>query len=140
MPEINPTQNILSRSVEIKGTLKFQNELILDGKIDGEISSADGFLTVGQNAEVRGDINTKSVVIFGRVFGNVTVEERCELKANSELIGDLKSPRLMMEEGSTFNGNSEVTPNKVNMWKPEIVRQPAAPAGDHSVKRAHRAP
>ncbi len=118
---INNPKNILSRDVEIKGSIKFQNELIIDGKIEGEITS-EGVLTVGENAEIKGEIRTKSVTVLGRVNGNITVQERCELKAKAQLVGDLKAARLTIEEGATFVGKSEVTPNKVNMPKPELVR------------------
>ena len=122
MPDITPVnKNILSSDVEIKGSIKFQNELIIDGKIEGEIISS-GILTVGENAEVRGEIKTKSVTVLGKVHGNITVDERCELKTRAQLIGDLKAARLMIEEGATFVGKSEVTPNKIQMKQPEIVR------------------
>ena len=121
MPEINTVKNILSSDVEIKGSIKFQNELIVDGKIEGEITSS-GVLTVGENAEIRGEIKTKSVTVLGKVHGNITVEERCELKTRAQLIGDLKAARLMIEDGATFVGKSEVTPNKVAMKQPEVVR------------------
>lgn len=115
--------NALSSDVEIKGTIKFQNDLTIDGKVEGEISSTNGTLTVGQNAEIRSsEIKTKSAVLYGRVNGNITVEERCELKSNAQLYGDLKAARLVIEEGATFVGKSEVTPNKVTQMKPEIVR------------------
>jgi cytoskeletal protein CcmA (bactofilin family) len=126
MPEPT-TKNILSSDVEIKGSLKFQNELTIDGKIEGEITST-GVLTVGENAEIKGEIKTKSVTVLGKVHGNITVEERCELKAHAALYGDLKATRLIIEEGATFVGKSEVTPNKVAMRQPEIVRAPAAAA------------
>jgi cytoskeletal protein CcmA (bactofilin family) len=128
MPEINPTsKNILSSDVEIKGSIKFLNELVIDGKLEGEIISA-GVLTVGENAEIRGEIKTKSVTVLGKVHGNITVEERCELKTRAQLIGDLKAARLMIEEGATFVGKSEVTPNKIAMKQPpEVVRTPEAP-------------
>ena len=119
---INNSKNILSSDVEIKGSIKFQNDLMVDGKIEGEILSP-GILVVGENAEVRGEIKTKSVTVHGKVQGNITVEERCELKARAQLIGDLKAARLVIEEGATFVGKSEVTPNRVAM-KPEIVRTP----------------
>jgi cytoskeletal protein CcmA (bactofilin family) len=122
------SKNILSSDVEIKGSLKFQNELTIDGKIEGEISSS-GVLTVGENAEIKGEIKTKSVTILGRVHGNITVEERCELKAKAVLHGDLKATRLVIEDGATFVGKSEVTPNKVAMRQPEIVRPPATGTG-----------
>jgi cytoskeletal protein CcmA (bactofilin family) len=64
------------------------------------------------------------------VHGNITVEERCELKTHAVLMGDLKSARLIIEEGATFVGKSEVTPNKVAMKQPEIVRgEPKAAVG-----------
>jgi cytoskeletal protein CcmA (bactofilin family) len=125
MPEITNAKNLLSSDVEIKGSLKFQNDLTIDGKIEGEINSP-GSLTVGENAEVRGEIKTKSVIVLGKVNGNITVEERCELKGRAQLIGDLKAARLVIEEGATFVGKSEVTPNKIAM-KPEIVRHPDSP-------------
>ena len=107
----NPNKNILSKDVEIKGNIKFTNELIIDGKIEGEISS-DGVLTVGENADIRGEIKTKSVTVLGKVNGNITVSERCELRARAHLVGDLKAARLVIEEGATFVGKSEVTTNK----------------------------
>ena len=121
------SKNLLSADVEIKGSIKFQSELTIDGKVEGEISS-NGVLTVGENAEIKGEIKTKSVTVLGKVHGNITVEERCELKAHAVLYGDLKATRLVIEEGATFVGKSEVTPNKVAMRQPEIVRAPGAPA------------
>jgi cytoskeletal protein CcmA (bactofilin family) len=117
------SKNLLSADVEIKGSLKFQNDLTIDGKIEGEISSP-GILTVGENAEIRGEIKTKSVTVFGKVHGNITVEERCELKSHAVLHGDLKAARLVIEDGATFVGKSEVTPNRIAMKQPEIVRAP----------------
>jgi len=122
MPDIpTNTKNILSADVEIKGSIKFQNELTVDGKVEGEINSS-GILTVGENSEIKGEIKTKSVTVLGKVHGNITVEERCELKARAVLYGDLKATRLIIEEGATFVGKSEVTPNKVAMRQPEVVR------------------
>ncbi len=122
MADSTSSKNILSSDIVIKGSIKFQNELIFDGKLEGEISSP-GILTVGENAEIRGEIKTKSVTVLGKVHGNITVEERCELKTRAQLIGDLKAARLQIEDGATFVGKSEVTPNKVAM-KPEVVRSP----------------
>ncbi len=107
-----PNKNNLSKDVEIKGSIKFANEFVFDGNLEGEISSVDGVLTVGENADVRGEVKSKTVIVKGKVHGNITVQERCELHSRSQLIGDLKAARLVIEEGATFVGKSEVTPNK----------------------------
>jgi cytoskeletal protein CcmA (bactofilin family) len=118
------SKNVLANDVEITGTLKFENELIFDGKLDGEIIS-EGVLTLGKNAQVKGEIKTKAVTVHGTVNGNISVTERCELKASSQLNGDLKAMRIVIEEGATFIGKSEVTPSKSVAAAPRSVA-PAA--------------
>src|SRR6195256_1072943 len=128
-------KDILSSDVEIKGSIKFQKELLIDGKVEGEINS-EGVLTIGEHADIRGEIKTKSIIVFGKVQGNITVNERCELKSKCTLQGDLKAARLIIEEGATFVGKSEVTSGmsvtaaKPGSSRPEIVRhdEPAKPA------------
>lgn len=126
MADSIPGKNLLSADVEIKGSIKFQNELVIDGKVEGEITST-GVLTVGENAEIRGEIKTKSVTVFGKVHGNITVDERCELKGRAVLQGDLKAARLAIEDGATFVGKSEVTPVKGAIKPSEPTRNPAPP-------------
>jgi cytoskeletal protein CcmA (bactofilin family) len=127
MPDPTAGKNLLSADVEIKGSIKFTNDLTIDGKVEGEINSA-GTLTIGENAEIKGEIKTKSVTVYGKVNGNITVEERCELKGHAVLHGDLKAARLVIEDGATFVGKSEVTPNKIAMRAPEVVRTSEAKA------------
>ena len=117
-------KDVLSSDVEIKGSIKFQKELLIDGKVEGEINS-DGVLTIGENADIRGEIKTKSITVYGKVQGNITVGERCELKSRCTLQGDLKAARLVIEEGATFIGKSEVT---------------SGPAGSNSAKALHQRP
>lgn len=104
---MSSSKNILSSDVEIVGNLKFSHDLIIDGKIEGEVVS-DGNLTVGENAHVRGEIKTKSVTVFGQVDGNITVSDRCELKSNAKLCGDIAAGTLAIEEGAMFMGASRV--------------------------------
>ena len=132
-------KDILSSDVEIKGSIKFQKELLIDGKVEGEINS-EGVLTIGENADIRGEIKTKSIMVFGKVHGNITVNERCELKSKCTLQGDLKAARLVIEEGATFIGKSEVTSGmsvtaaKHRASRPEIVRNDES--GQACVRRA----
>jgi len=100
-------RNVLSSDVEIKGSIKFSNDLVVDGKIEGHINS-DGSLTVGENARITAEIKTRSVVIYGKVYGNIEVTHNVELKANCELVGDIKAASLSIEPGSIFVGKSIV--------------------------------
>ena len=124
-PTTTSGKNVLAADVDVKGTIRFENELIFDGKLEGEIISEGGNLTVGKNATITGEIKTKSVVVHGNINGNITVAERCELKASSQLSGDLTAQRIIIEEGAMFVGKSEVTPNR--QTKPQIPANPDNP-------------
>ena len=101
------SKNSLSNDVEIKGKLRFSRDLFIDGRIEGEVNS-EGDLTIGENAQIIGDIKTRSVVVFGKVHGNITVTDRCELKQKAELNGDVTASKLAIEEGAVFLGSSTV--------------------------------
>lgn len=107
MPPVSSSKNVLSSDVEIKGSIKFSHDLIIDGKIEGEVVS-DGNLTIGENAVIKGELKTRGVTIFGKVEGNIHVTDRCELKSNAILIGDISAGTLSIEEGATFMGQSSV--------------------------------
>lgn len=100
-------RNILSNDVHIKGSVRFTNDLLVDGRIEGEISS-DGALTVAENAHIKAEVRTKSVVIYGKVHGNITCTDRVEIKASAEMVGDVKAGTLSIEPGAVFVGKSEV--------------------------------
>ena len=108
-----PTQAgaLLSRGVSIKGSVKFLNELFIDGEVEGTIDST-GTLTIGEHGRIRGEIRTKSVKVRGTVEGNIFVTERCELQASCTLRGDIEAPRLMIDENVTFRGNAKVGTGK----------------------------
>src|SRR5215471_881578 len=115
----------LSSDVEIKGSIKFHKELLIDGKVEGKIKS-DGLLTIGENADIRAEIKVKSITVYGKLQGNMTVGERCELKSTATMQGDLKAPRLVIEEGATFIGQSELPndtlPGKFDRARTKIVQ------------------
>src|SRR5215469_1550146 len=115
------SKNVLNSDVELTGNLKFTGELTFDGKLDGDISS-EGVLTLGDNAVIRGNLNVNSVVVRGKVNGNVSAREKIEIKAKAELFGDVRAPRLVIEEGVTFVGKSEVNPNKAAPAAPPTPR------------------
>jgi cytoskeletal protein CcmA (bactofilin family) len=83
-----------------------------DGKLDGEIQT-DGTLTLGDSAIINGNINAQTVVVRGKVNGNISAKEKIEIKTKAELFGDIRASKLVVEEGVTFVGKTEVNPNKV---------------------------
>jgi cytoskeletal protein CcmA (bactofilin family) len=119
------TRNVLSSDVEIKGTVKFNNDLVVDGKIEGEITS-DGNLTVGENARLRAEIKTGTVVVYGKVHGNITAAERVELKASGEVVGDIKTKTLSIEAGAIFVGKSTVGTPTAAPAQAATANKPAA--------------
>jgi cytoskeletal protein CcmA (bactofilin family) len=119
------TRNVLSSDVEIKGTVKFANDLVVDGKIEGEIAS-DGNLTVGENARIKAEVKTATVVVYGKVHGNLTATERVDLKATAEVIGDIKAKTLSIEAGAIFVGKSTVGAPAQAPAQPAAAAKPAA--------------
>ena len=106
-PTQQPKSGVLSSGVSIKGSVKFASELVIDGEVEGTITSG-GRLTVGKNAHIRGEINTRSVTVYGTIDGNVTAEERCELHSGCTLRGDIEAPRLVVDEDATFLGSAKI--------------------------------
>ena len=106
------SKNVLTAGVEIKGSLKFSGELSFDGKLEGDIQS-DGILNLGETAAISGNIAAQSVVVRGKVNGNISAAEKIEIKSNAELFGDIRATKLVVEEGVTFVGKTEVNPNKI---------------------------
>ncbi len=119
------SKNTLASDVEIKGNLKFSGELTFEGKLDGEIQT-DGTLHLGDTAVINGNINAQSVVVRGKVNGNITAKEKIDIKSKAELFGDIRAASLAIEEGVTFVGKTEVNPNKVAPTAP-LVRPGEVP-------------
>ena len=109
--ELPRSGGILSSGVSIKGTVKFQKELLIDGAVEGRIDS-NGRLTIGEHAQITGEIRTKSVIVDGTVDGNITAGERCELRAGCTVRGDIESPRLVVDEAATFIGSAKIATTK----------------------------
>ncbi len=107
------TRNVLNQDVTVVGTLRFTDDLLVDGVVEGEITS-EGVLTVGVNATIQSDekhkaaIRTKSAIIHGKVIGDVVVTDRVELSATAELAGDVTAEKISIQEGAVFVGHCTV--------------------------------
>ena len=130
------SKNALNSDVEIKGNIKFSGELAFDGKLDGEIHT-DGILTLGDSAVINGNIAAQSVVVRGKVNGNINAKEKIDIKSKAELFGDLRATKLVIEEGVTYVGKTEVNPNKVTPTAPP-ARPVEAPKSPEPARAAAR--
>lgn len=99
--------NVLSTGIEINGSIRFSNDMIIYGKIEGEITSEKGKITIGETAQIKGDVSAGDVTVYGKIEGKVT-SQRCELKDKSKVNGDIKSRVFSMEEGAQLSGHTEI--------------------------------
>lgn len=128
-------KNVLNSDVEIKGSLKFSGDLTFDGKLEGEIHS-DGTLNLGESANINGNIDAQTVVVRGKINGNIKAKEKIDIKARTELFGDIRAPKLAIEEGVTFVGKTDVNPNKISPAPPSA---PARPVDSRKVSESTKA-
>ena len=103
-------QSVISKDVEITGTIKSSGSIRVDGKLDGELHST-GDAVIGPSAQIKGNIVVNSATIEGGVQGNVTAKDRIEMKSTARVTGDIRAKRLSVEDGVTFIGRSEVNPS-----------------------------
>ena len=103
---------VIGKSVVIRGELSGNEDLFIDGDVEGTVSLPESRLTVGPNAQVRADINAREVVVFGHLTGNVKATGRVDLRQSALVKGDILAGRLSIEESAVLTGRVElkVTP------------------------------
>jgi cytoskeletal protein CcmA (bactofilin family) len=99
---------IIGQSIQIKGELTGNEDLTIDGTVEGNIELKDHSLTIGPNGNIKADINAKKVTIIGEVQGNVTAEETVEIRETGKLRGNIVAPRLVIADGAFFKGSVEM--------------------------------
>lgn len=100
----------IGKSITIKGDLSGNEDLVVEGNVEGRIELPNNQLTIGANGNVKADVSAKSVVIVGKVAGNVVGVERVQIEATGSVQGDVRTPRLVVQEGATLNGSVEMGP------------------------------
>ena len=95
----------VGKSTTFKGELIGEEDLEIEGRIEGSVNVPDHQVTVGPGGNVTADVQSKSVVIVGRIEGNVIASERVEIHNAGVVEGDIKAPALVIQEGATVNGN-----------------------------------
>jgi cytoskeletal protein CcmA (bactofilin family) len=90
----------LGSSLRIKGEITGDEDLKVDGKIEGPISLPEHRLTVWSGAQVNGKIVAREIVVYGEVKGNLYGRDRVEIKKDGSVVGELTTARIMIEDGA----------------------------------------
>ena len=99
----------LSPSMRVKGEISGNEDLLVDGKVEGSISVGEHRLTVGHNGHVTGGLAAREIIVRGKVDGNPNVvSESIEIKKDAAIIGNVKTRRIVIEDGAGFKGSIEI--------------------------------
>ena len=98
----------LGPSIVVKGEISSEEDLQIDGKVIGNISLRGNRLTVGRSAELNSEINAREIIVYGSASGNLRARDRVEIKKDGQVIGDITTSRISIEEGAYFKGHIEI--------------------------------
>lgn len=110
-PEQGEITAFLGKGTEFKGVLSFEGTIRVDGKVEGEVVSKDT-LIAGDGAYLQGEITVGTIISSGKIFGNINASQKVHIIAPGHIQGNIKTPKLIIEEGVTFDGKSEMTGEK----------------------------
>lgn len=98
----------LGSGLHVKGEISGNEDLAIDGSVEGLIQLEDRKLTIGASARVTADVLAREVVVYGNVKGNLRARDRIEIKKDGSVVGDLTTARIMIEDGAYFKGSIEI--------------------------------
>lgn len=103
-------QAVLGPSISIKGNVSGEEDVLIEGQIDGEISFRQNTVTIGTKGRVKADIHCKTVFVEGQVTGNLYGDEKVVVRQSGRVEGNAVAPRVVLEEGANFRGNIDMQP------------------------------
>ena len=98
---------VIGKGITIKGELIGDEDVKIEGRVEGKITLVKNLL-VGQSGVIEADIEAENINIGGMVTGNLIAQNRVEIVASGTMIGDIKSPRVIVAEGAHFKGNVDM--------------------------------
>jgi cytoskeletal protein CcmA (bactofilin family) len=107
----------IGKSVMIKGQIISREDLFLDGELEGTVELHEHRLTIGPNGRVQANIKAREIVVIGTVHGNVEASDKLEIRKEAKLVGDIRTARIVIEDGAYFKGS-------IDIMKPEVAKQP----------------
>src|SRR3954462_3892908 len=99
-------------SIFIKGDLSGEEDLVIEGRVEGRVDLKQNNVTVGKNGRVKAAVFGKVVVVEGEVDGNVFAREQAILRQSGSIHGNITAPRVILEDGSRFKGSIDMAPRK----------------------------
>ena len=120
----------IGQSVQIKGELTGNEDLTIEGKVDGKILVKDHNLTIGANGRITAEVHAKTVIVVGQVMGNITADDKVELAPSGSVEGDIRAPRVAISDGARFRGSIDMESSKTGASAPAVKASstPDAPA------------
>ncbi len=98
----------IGQSVEIRGTLTGNEDLTIEGMVDGKILVKDHALTIGANGRITAEVHAKTVIIVGQIVGNITADDKVEIAPSGSVQGDIRAPRVSISDGAKFKGSIDM--------------------------------
>lgn len=94
----------IGRSITIKGEVTGDEDLLIQGRVDGSVELKQNALTVGEDGRVKANITARVITVEGEVEGDLKAKEQVVLRSSARVQGDLTAPRVVLEDGATFRG------------------------------------
>jgi cytoskeletal protein CcmA (bactofilin family) len=110
--------SVIGPTLKIRGELSANEDLIIEGDIEGTIAHQDKNLTVGKEGRVKADINARTVEIYGKVEGDIHGEDIVKLAKSANVKGNIFCARIILEDGAQFSGRIDMSQKKKAPSKP----------------------
>jgi cytoskeletal protein CcmA (bactofilin family) len=125
MPDTPQLGTNIGRTVTIKGDIRSEEDLLIDGQVEGTLDLGQHRLVVGPNAQIHARITAREVEVQGVMHGNVEVVERIILRKTSKVVGDLKMAGVVIEDGANFKGSIDIAqPQGAAPPAPAVIAKP----------------
>ena len=112
--------NSIGKSVKVVGQIYSKEDLFVDGTVEGTLEASEHKLTIGPHGAIQATIKAREVLVLGTIQGNVEAFERLEIRKAAKLLGDIRTARIVIEDGAYFKGS-------IDIIKPEPVKTAAKP-------------
>lgn len=98
----------IGKAVMIKGQIFSREDLVIDGEVEGTVEAQDHRVTVGPNGKVQASVRAREIVVLGSIHGNVEAADKIDIRKDARLIGDIKTARIVIEDGAYFKGSIDI--------------------------------